>query len=607
LLAAYPSPADLHIIGSTREHLAFYLLQSFVAPSHLLEKGAAFELEKLWGAQRQQQQQYTAETHPVLIARQMLLLAGVLQHLHVAGSARSSSMYQQLGELSQTPRALARRLAEAAMTLVTAHDRFTLDTLEGLECILLEAVYHEHNGSLRQSWLACRRAISAVHLMGFHGRRYTPMEPPKSILQRPDGETADLRQIWFRLVHSELALCLALEMPPSASGPDVAFVSVADSVTTQDDYTDTSQLERRHIAIANHLLQRSERDPDFEDLDTAHQIRTELEEAASAMPNGWWRTPNLADHARDEADDDKRLFVTMMKLKLQIFHSHLLLLAEHPSMVQATCGESTINTITDRHGQHHNENPNHNPDHLLGSSRNCAEASRDLLRRFIHLRSCERTAGYFRLLDHYAWQAAATLLLARLLDRRQTMVTMSMRGPEHHQHLSDRTIVSKAIETMRLAEDEEGDDGNEHMYYSSGAAAKTGKQDVLPRLLALEAGGTAVVVTYRTPGRAFSGSSSAAIIEEDHNTLVLHLPFVGLVSIAPQVRHGSALTGGCSPLSRTMPSFPVAIDGEAGPQGSDGDIEEEEKDDDDEASLMRALKLRRNAKWGMAHYMLRPS
>jgi hypothetical protein len=595
LLAAYPSPADLRIIGSTSEKLALYLPQALLAPSHRLEKGVALESEKLWGAQ--QQQHYTAETHPVLIARQMLLLAGVLQHLHAAGSARSSSSssYQQLGELSRPPRALARRLAEAATTLVTAHDRFTTDTLEGLECLWLEAVYHEHNGSPRQSWLACRRAIFAVHLMGFHGRRYTPMAPPKSILQRPDGGAAELQQMWLRLVYSELALCLALEMPPSASCPDDAFTSVADSGTAEDHTTGTSKLERRHAAIASHLLERSERDPDFEDLDAAHQIRTELEEAASAMPSGWWRTPSLADHARDEADDDKHLFGTMMKIRAQIFHFHLLLLAELPSMLQATCGEPTITTTTNGHRHHRNRN------HLLGSSRNvCVEASRDLLRRFIHLRSCERTAGYFRLLDHYAWQAAATLLLARLLDGRQTITTTSLGCPDHQQHLSDRAIASEAIERIRLAADEEENDEDEDMYYS-GATAKSGREDLLPQLLALEAGEAAVVITYRKPGGAVLGSSGTVLAEEDQETLVLPIPFVGLISIAPQVQHGSAVRGGCSLFSKTIGCFPIVLDDEAGPQSSDGDGEEEEEeeedDDDEEASLTRAMKLRRSAKW----------
>ncbi|EFX01128.1 c6 zinc finger domain containing protein [Grosmannia clavigera kw1407] len=567
LLAAYPSATDLHIIGSTCDNLSLNLLQKFAAQSNLLQTGVTLELMNLWG--EQQQQLYTAETHPVLIARQMLLLAGVLQHMPATESARShSSRYQQLGELSQPPRTLARRLAEAATTLVTAHDKFTTNTLEGLDCIWLEAVYHEHNGNLRHSWLACRRAISAVHVMGFHGRQYPRMASPRSILPQPNGVEADLQQIWFRLVHSELALCLALEMPPSASCPDEAFTSVAYSVTKEDNNACTSKLERKHAAIASHFLKQREHEPDFTDLDAAHQICMELEEAASTMSSEWWSTPNLADHAGGETDDDNHLFGAVMKLRAQIFHFHLLLLAELPCMLQATCGEPTINTTTANEHRHHHHNC------FLGSSRNiCIKASRDLLHRFLRLRSCKRTASYFRLLESYAWHAAATLLLALLLDGFHTTTTTSLGRPDHQQQLSDRALASKAMEKVQLAGDED--------------------EDVLFRLLALEASGTVIAVTYRKPSGASLGNSDA---------LVLSIPFVGLVSITPQAQNGSALSEDCSILSGTTGCFDVAPDDETGPQDSDDDSEEEEEDD-----LMKAMNLRRSAKWAIAHYMLRPA
>lgn len=613
LLEAYPSPRDLCIIGSTGGNLALYLPLEFVTTSHMVEKSVALESEKPWGAQ-QLQQQYTAETHPVLIARQMLLLACVLQHLHDAGKvarSSSSSSCQQVAELSLPPRALARRLAGLATTMVTAHDRFTTSTLEGLECLWLEAVYHEHSGRLNQSWLACRRAISTAQLMRFHQRRYPPMAPPKSLLQRPDCDVADAHQIWFRLVYRELALCLLLEMPPSASSPDVRATSVGDPVTAEDDATDENDLERRHAVIARHLIERSERDPDFQDLDTAHQIRTELEEAANAMPSDWWRIHSLADHTTDETYDGRNLFGAMKKLRTQIIHAYLRLIADLPFMLQAGCSEPT--TPTNGLDSHHN----HSRNKLLrsGSLSTCIEASRDLLCRFIQLRSCNRAEGYFRLLDHYAWLAAAMLLLARLLDHRETTTTTTTTslGGVHHQQqrLSDRTMAFEAMERMRLAAveeegDDEGDDEMDYRYSDAAATAKCGTKDMLPRLLALEAGGAAVVVTYRTRGGAMlSSSSGGVLVEGDKDAIVFRIPFVGLVSITPGDRHESAVRGSCSLLSGTTDCLPIVLDDEAEPQGSNGGSEEEE--DDDDASLTRVIKLRRSVNWSLAPYMLPPA
>ncbi|KAK7703241.1 hypothetical protein SLS64_009218 [Diaporthe eres] len=617
LLAAYPSHSDLRIIGSTGETLAIYLAHEYMTPFHRLEREVAVESERLWGKQ-QRQPQNTAETRPVLIARQMLMLACVLHHLHVAGSAMRSrkGSYRQLNNLSRPPRALARQLAEAVTTLVTAHDRFTSGTLDGLECLWLEAMYHEHNGNIRRSWLTCRRAISAAQLMGFPGHGRSRMPQPRSILQKQDGEALDLQQLWLCLVHNELALCLALGMQPSAFCPNDTFLSVANSATTEDDATHTSKLERRHAAISRRVIQRSERDPGFEDLDAALQIHTELEDAAAAIPSAWWIMPSLPEHTRDEADTEKPLFGTVMKLRAQILHAYLLLLAHLPAMLQAIFSRPTITTTPDRQNHHpdHNRDRDRDRNHLLASNRSiCIEASRDLLRRFIHLRSCERTAGCFRLLDHYAWLAAATLLLARLLDGCQMMTTTTLLGvPEHQQHLSDRAMASEAIDRMRLwggDEQEDGGDGDMYCYYSAGASTEGRERDVLARLLALEAGEDAVVVTYRKPAARFLGTSSRAPVHEGQDTLVLPFSFVGHVSIIPQTQQGSSVSVARSLLSVTMGCFPVTLDNKAGPHGFECNVEKEEEEvKDEEANFMRAMKQRRSAKWPSALYMcmLRP-
>lgn len=614
LLEAYPSPSDIRIIRSTGEYLAFYSAKEYVAPFHRLERDVAVESERLWAA-RQLQPQHTEETHPVLIARKMLTLACVLQHLHAAVSTMGSSIrnsrtrsnYRKQDELSRPPLVLARRLAEAATTLVTAHDRFTSDTLEGLECLWLEVLYHENDGKPRQSWLTCRRAISAAQLMRSRGPGRTPTSQPESMLQRSDSEASDLQQIWLRLVHSELALCLVLGMQPSAFRPHDISTFVAHSAITEGAATNTSKLEWIHAEIASRLVERGELDPDFEDLDAALQIRTALEDAATAMPSGWWLMPNLADHTRDEAESDKHLFESTMKLRAQIFHSYLLLLAHLPFMLQAVYSKPPVAT-PDSHSHHHEKNRDHDRNHLFaGNLKICIEASRDLLRRFIHLRSHERTAGSFRLLDHYAWEAVATLLLALMLDGRQMTTTVSSLGvSEHQQRLSDRAMASEAIGKLRVAgEDNEQEDGS--MYHhnsSSGTATEGGTGDLLSRLLALEVGGHAVVVTYRKPGWMSLRPSIGISVGEGQDTLLLNFPSVGHVSISPIVQNESAV-----PLSGAMGCFPVILDNEAGLRSLARELEDEDEEyDEDEAVLARALNLRRSAKWPKAPHMcmLRP-
>lgn len=105
-----------------------------------------------------------------------------------------------------------------------------------------------------------------------------------------------------------------------------------------------------------------------------------------------------------------------------------------------------------------------------------------------------------------------------------------------------------------------------------------------------------------------SSNGSAILVEEDQDeTIVLHIPLVGLVSIASaQVQHRSAVEGWFPLPSGTMGCPPAVVDDEeTGRQGSDGE-EEDENENENEADLLRAMNLRRSARWLVPPTMLMP-
>lgn len=98
-----------------------------------------------------------ANSHPVIIARYMLQLATVLQHLH-------PDLHEGINSLSETPRDTMERLANLAIDLVIIRDEF-LGSIEGLESIMIESMYQANIGSLRRSWVSNRRAMGIAQLM----------------------------------------------------------------------------------------------------------------------------------------------------------------------------------------------------------------------------------------------------------------------------------------------------------------------------------------------------------------------------------------------------------------------------------------------------------
>ncbi|EFX06466.1 c6 zinc finger domain containing protein [Grosmannia clavigera kw1407] len=165
LLAAFPSGPDLDLIASCTAEAYNHCQVLFRSQRDIRDSG-------FWPTTglraRPMQLSESPLPHPVIIARQMLLLAVVLQ-------LSDSRARKGLGGLSEPASTIAARLGSTAIGLVTRNDELldTLDNsvdsspdgLEGLECIILEAMYRGNSGQLRRSWLTWRRGISLAQLM----------------------------------------------------------------------------------------------------------------------------------------------------------------------------------------------------------------------------------------------------------------------------------------------------------------------------------------------------------------------------------------------------------------------------------------------------------
>ncbi|OCL11586.1 hypothetical protein AOQ84DRAFT_361401 [Glonium stellatum] len=84
---------------------------------------------------------------------------------------------------------------------VLADDEYAA-TLEGMECLILEAKWYADIGQPRRAWLAYRRGLMYAQLLGLHRKR-TPSVAHESI--------------WWSLYHGDRFLCLLLGLPYGVS------------------------------------------------------------------------------------------------------------------------------------------------------------------------------------------------------------------------------------------------------------------------------------------------------------------------------------------------------------------------------------------------------
>ncbi|KAK9249783.1 hypothetical protein V1507DRAFT_446351 [Lipomyces tetrasporus] len=324
--------------------------------------------------------------HPVLIARHMLLLATFLQHQDISG-------------LSESPRAIAERLIDQAVSCVTTNDKL-LGSIEALECVMIESVYHANIGNLRPSWLSGRRAMNIAHLMGLNRpypqTQYTILDPRSSY---------DPQLMWFRIVLLDRYLCLMLGVSQGCLDRSMASEALLGSDMP------LGRLERIHCVIASRILERNESKMSAADEHTlTPTLDAELKSAARSLPSRWWLTPTL-DKA--PATGTQERFWNIRRMFAQVLHYNLLNQLHLPYMLRASSSSSG-----DRRYEY--------------ARITCVSASREL-----HRHSC-------RTVDFFALMAAMTLLLAHLDSQvadSENLLT--------HQYHSDRAMIEQVQENMK--------------------------------------------------------------------------------------------------------------------------------------------------------------
>lgn len=94
--------------------------------------------------------------HPVHFARKLIQLALSLQELDASEWTHTL--------LDQQAHVAARRFMNAASTYVTSRDSL-VDSLDGLDTLILEACYRINSGQLHGAWLTIRRALAIAQLI----------------------------------------------------------------------------------------------------------------------------------------------------------------------------------------------------------------------------------------------------------------------------------------------------------------------------------------------------------------------------------------------------------------------------------------------------------
>ncbi|KAF7591407.1 hypothetical protein BBP40_001568 [Aspergillus hancockii] len=402
LIAAWPSQGDLDIICTLPVGLSAPLHRTICTFNH--SSGV-----KGLPSQRRMLQLPPPGSHPVLIARQLLALGTYLQGVlpsSTQGSEGAGTSYSDVMVCA----------VNRAIRLVTTNDEL-VGSVEGIECIMLEAMYHNHAGNLHRAWMAVRRAISVAQMIALPRGLDSPS---LKILDPITRATFDPNHVCFRLVQMDRYLSLMLGLPQGSLEAPFATPQALQECHPID------RMERIHCVVAGRILQR--KDDDINNLAKAHDIDQVLQKAAGEVSPQWWLTPEVVSCNSDNA---VRLSDTM-RLMGQFTHYHLLTRLHLPYMLRSS---------TDGRYDH--------------SKITAVNASREILSRYVVFRTSHPSHFYCRGIDFLAFVAITVMCIAHIESRRHDQQSTGSPNASTffsslaHSRPSDRGTMERTLDIIK--------------------------------------------------------------------------------------------------------------------------------------------------------------
>lgn len=334
---------------------------------------------------------------PLVIARTLMVVAIFIQQLPPEFNTARLHFDSPIQSVLQ-------KYLHNVTDLVTSKDDFAC-TMEGLECLLLQTLFYINDGNLRRAWLSARRSLNVAQFLGLQ-KSYL------ALARKPELDDAAVRAraiMWLKAVMVDRFLAPILGLPCGVGhdcfGDDCNMVPIQDSHDV---------FERKLCLIAGHVAMRNQKEPPPGYTATL-EIDEKLDKIARVMGDVLLKIPDFS--VMLPSAESESIFKAIVN---QIWFYSLTLFLHIPWMLPAfTDGKFEYSRAT------------------------CLHAARELLKRYLALRTTNNTQGSARVVDFSTVIAAVTLILNQVGSAQQSADT------KHSEN--DNRLVSEVIESMRTA------------------------------------------------------------------------------------------------------------------------------------------------------------
>ncbi|KAJ5225776.1 hypothetical protein N7468_007001 [Penicillium chermesinum] len=303
----------------------------------------------------------TSKGHPMAIAKLLLCIALCIQQLPPDIDIQRVRTLFPLNESM-------RNITDYIFSTITSDEELA-SSVEGIECLALQAIWQTNAGNLQRAWLTFRKAIDLGHLIGLHRVSLKP--------QHEISDQMELRKnLWFQIARGERYISTIIGVPSS-----IGCSSVFPFDENIPELAIESAYHSRLYHISGLILARNQ-DKSTHSFSTTQKIDEELNQFSNEVPSQWWDIPTDLRATRTLEASTK-----FDRICCHIWHFQLLMLLHLPFMLRAT---------SDRRYAY--------------SQVCCLNGSRGLIKRWLVI--CNSQVRLFsNLFEFQAFMAATTLLL----------------------------------------------------------------------------------------------------------------------------------------------------------------------------------------------------
>lgn len=241
---------------------------------------------------------------PMSAAKAVLFLCLCIQQLHVDWRKR----YLQNIQMSHNN--LINHYLDHADALLTLDERIQ-DSLDGIECRLLQLKIYFNMGKPRKAFYAARSALTTALFLGLH---------------RPDKHTnARKRDLWAQVWQGERIVSTVVGLPSATSD---SHPGISEKYTFD---APGAKLMHRIAVICGHLNERNQ-DKDINDYSATAKLSQELQACIDDLPPGFLETDPTPDMPLDQ---------TYYILSLRFYYYTLVRTVHSPYIFQTTVDKNS--------------------------------------------------------------------------------------------------------------------------------------------------------------------------------------------------------------------------------------------------------------------------